>query len=306
MSFAISSAYAYRPVYSGYSQAAARTSKAAALDFSAPVSPVPETYSNAQTERKHVSLEDISKEVLNVLEKMRSSANRNANFLNPKDFLIPPDELNSIGKDKTGLFENGFGASLSGTAGLGNAGLGNAIVTGTGNKGGFAAAGNAGATGTGSTGAGSTGAAGAGKGVLGFAGTDGTSESVYGSSEEADSDEPAIVYYDEKYAADDINHDGRISPSECSTCRDRMYVDGSDEDNVSFKAPGHIAPQASAAVVSAHEHEHVANAVAKGREDGVELLSASVSLQTAVCPECGTVYVSGGTTKTSFRETVEQ
>ena len=244
MSFAISSAYAYSPVYSGYTKAAVHTSKAAALNFDAPVSAVPETYSNEQTERRHVSLEDISKEVLNVLEKMRSSANRNANFLNPKDLLIPTDDL--YGGEK--------GSALGGTAGE------MPFDTGFG------------------------------------------TEAVAVS----ESDEPVHVYYDEKYAADDINHDGRISPSECSTCRERMYVDGSDEDNVSFKAPGHIAPQASAAVVSAHEHEHVANAVSKGMEEGVELLSASVSLQTAVCPECCTVYVSGGTTRTSFRETSEQ
>ena len=106
---------------------------------------------------------------------------------------------------------------------------------------------------------------------------------------------------DIRYAKDDANKDGRISPSECSTCKERTYVDGSNESNVSFKTPGHISPAASASVVSAHEHEHVANAIHKGNEEGVDLISVSVSLKTAVCPECGTVYVSGGTTHSSLR-----
>ncbi len=293
MSFAIpaiSSAYAYRPVYSGYTQAAARTSKAAALGFAAPVSAVPETYTNAQTKRVRPTLEQISNEVLNVLEKMRSSANRNADFLNPKDFLIAPEDLYGTGK----ATEAQFGATLPGTGNTpGNAAAAAATWNLPGSTGPLFADGKASA-GTGIDTGNNTVQANA-------AGTAGAAVTV-----ETDGNEPEHVYYDEKYAADDINHDGRISPSECSTCRERMYVDGSDEDNVSFKAPGHISPGASAAVVSAHEHEHVANAVAKGQQEGVELLSATVSLQTAVCPECGTVYVAGGTTRTSFRETTEQ
>ena len=91
------------------------------------------------------------------------------------------------------------------------------------------------------------------------------------------------------------------SKGECQTCKERKYVDGSDEGNVSFKAPGHIAPEASAGVVMAHENEHVANAKREGNKPGNELISASVSIKTAICPECGRSYVAGGTTRTLIR-----
>lgn len=87
---------------------------------------------------------------------------------------------------------------------------------------------------------------------------------------------------------------------ECQTCKERKYVDGSNEENVSFKTPGHIDPSSSAAVVSAHESEHVRNAVNEGNKEGNRLISASVSLQIGVCPECHKTYVSGGTTKTTI------
>lgn len=86
--------------------------------------------------------------------------------------------------------------------------------------------------------------------------------------------------------------------AECQTCKNRKYVDGSNEGNVSFKAPGHISPEASGATVMAHEKEHVANAVKEGSQPNKKLISATVSLQMAVCPECGKAYVAGGTTRT--------
>lgn len=91
------------------------------------------------------------------------------------------------------------------------------------------------------------------------------------------------------------------SKGECQTCKERKYVDGSDEGNVSFKSPGHIAPEASAGVVMAHEKEHVANARREGSKPGNELISARVSLKTAICPECGRSYVAGGTTRTLIK-----
>ena len=90
------------------------------------------------------------------------------------------------------------------------------------------------------------------------------------------------------------------SPAECQTCKERKYQDGSNESDVSFKAPGHISPEASASAVMAHEQEHVANAYQKAAQKGGQVVSCSVSLHTAVCPECGTSYVSGGTTNTSI------
>jgi hypothetical protein len=94
---------------------------------------------------------------------------------------------------------------------------------------------------------------------------------------------------------------GKVLPSECQTCKNRRYVDGSNEANVSFQTPSHISPQSSFAVVSSHEQEHVSNAVKEGSKPGNQLLSTSVALKTAVCPECGTSYISGGTTRTTIK-----
>ncbi len=92
----------------------------------------------------------------------------------------------------------------------------------------------------------------------------------------------------------------KSSPADCQTCRERKYQDGSNESDVSFKAPGHISPKASAATVMAHEQQHVSNAYEKAAQKDGQVVSCSVSLRTAVCPECGTVYVAGGKTNTSI------
>lgn len=84
---------------------------------------------------------------------------------------------------------------------------------------------------------------------------------------------------------------------ECETCKNRTYQDGSDDPGVSFKAPGYISPGASAAVVRSHEQEHVSNERAKAQAQGKSVISQSVSIYTAVCPECGRSYVSGGMTR---------
>lgn len=90
------------------------------------------------------------------------------------------------------------------------------------------------------------------------------------------------------------------APSECQTCKERKYQDGSNETDVSFKAPGHISAQASASAVMAHEQQHVSNAYEKAAKKDGKVVACSVTLHTAVCPECGTVYVSGGKTNTSI------
>lgn len=97
----------------------------------------------------------------------------------------------------------------------------------------------------------------------------------------------------------------KVEKGECQTCKNRKYVDGSNESDVSFQTPGYISPESSAAKVMAHEQEHVANAIAEGNKPNKELLSATVTLHTSVCPECGRVYVSGGTTHTKIRTTNE-
>lgn len=90
------------------------------------------------------------------------------------------------------------------------------------------------------------------------------------------------------------------SPAECETCSNRKYQDGSDE-MVSFKSASHIAPEASAGRVRAHEQEHVANAYKQAAMKNGEVVSASVSIKTAVCPECGRTYVAGGETSTQIK-----
>ena len=91
----------------------------------------------------------------------------------------------------------------------------------------------------------------------------------------------------------------RVSPAECETCKNRKYQDGSDE-MVSFKTAQHISPQAAAARVRGHEAEHVSNAYKDAAIKNGKVLQASVSIRTAVCPECGRTYVSGGETCTKI------
>ena len=90
------------------------------------------------------------------------------------------------------------------------------------------------------------------------------------------------------------------SSEECQTCKKRKYKDGSDE-MVSFKSPQHVSPESAASAVRAHEQEHVSNAYKKAAAGNGKVISASVSIHTAVCPECGRSYVSGGTTHTQIK-----
>lgn len=100
------------------------------------------------------------------------------------------------------------------------------------------------------------------------------------------------------------NQDSKVKRvEECQTCKNRKYVDGSNETDVSFKAPTHISPRNSAAMVMSHEQMHVANARQEGSKENAELVSATVRLKTAVCPECGTTYVAGGVTNTTIKYT---
>jgi len=86
--------------------------------------------------------------------------------------------------------------------------------------------------------------------------------------------------------------------AECETCASRRYVDQSDDSSVSFQTPTHISPGESASAVMAHEREHVANEQARADREGSTVVSQTISLQVSTCPECKTMYVSGGTTRT--------
>jgi hypothetical protein len=90
--------------------------------------------------------------------------------------------------------------------------------------------------------------------------------------------------------------------SECQTCRNRKYVDRSGDSTVSFQSPTKVATGSAYTMVRAHEQEHVAHEQAAAREEGLTVVSQTVSIHTAICPECGRSYVSGGTTTTSTRQ----
>ncbi|MBE5944572.1 MAG: hypothetical protein E7258_06600 [Lachnospiraceae bacterium] len=99
-----------------------------------------------------------------------------------------------------------------------------------------------------------------------------------------------------------VDSASRIKAStECSTCENRRYVDGSNEMDVSFKTPGKIKPEEAFTKVSSHERQHVSNAIAKGNKPGAKLISANVAIKMSVCPECGRNYVSGGLTTTQIK-----
>ena len=97
-----------------------------------------------------------------------------------------------------------------------------------------------------------------------------------------------------------------MEEAECQTCAERKYQDGSDDPGVSFKTPTNLTPEQAASAVRGHEQEHVAREQDKARREGRKVVSQSVTYHTAICPECGRAYVSGGTTRTSTRAVQEQ
>ncbi len=125
-----------------------------------------------------------------------------------------------------------------------------------------------------------------------------------GSSRNADNINGFKPFEEEKSEAQE-RLDKQLGIEKCETCENRKYVDGSNEADVSFKSPGHIDPSSAASVVSAHEHQHVANAIQEGNKPDAELVSVSVSLKTDTCPECGRTYVSGGVTHTQIKHTAD-
>jgi hypothetical protein len=85
---------------------------------------------------------------------------------------------------------------------------------------------------------------------------------------------------------------------ECETCKNRKYVDVSNDPNVSFKTPTHLSPGAAVYAVASHEFEHVTHEQTNAQQNGRKVLYQSVQIHTAICPECGRVYVAGGKTTT--------
>lgn len=97
----------------------------------------------------------------------------------------------------------------------------------------------------------------------------------------------------------------RFDSFECQTCKNRKYQDGSDDSGVSFQTPTRVDPKSAGAAVRSHEQEHVSRNRSKAKREGMEIVSQSVTIHTNICPECGRVYVSGGTTRTATRNASE-
>ena len=98
---------------------------------------------------------------------------------------------------------------------------------------------------------------------------------------------------------------GDYDTYECQTCKNRKYKDGSNDPGVSFKTPTRVSPERAAFAIRAHEAEHVSRAWAQAQKEDKEVVSQSVSYHTDICPECGKTYMSGGTTRTTFRSKPE-
>jgi hypothetical protein len=91
------------------------------------------------------------------------------------------------------------------------------------------------------------------------------------------------------------------SPKGCQTCKRRKYTDRSSDPTVSFQTPTSLSPGAAPTAVRAHEQEHVVHEQARARENGLRVISQSVTIHYGICPECGRPFVSGGTTSTTTK-----
>lgn len=112
---------------------------------------------------------------------------------------------------------------------------------------------------------------------------------------------PADAALDGAKSAQEVMEEG-----ECQTCKERKYQDGSDDPGVSFKTPTSVAPEQAASAVRGHENEHVVREQAKARREDRQVVNQSVTYHTAICPECGKAYVSGGTTRTVTKANTDQ
>ena len=103
---------------------------------------------------------------------------------------------------------------------------------------------------------------------------------------------------DEKKQAD---FKRRSDSFECQTCKNRRYQDDSCDSGVSFQTPTKIDPKAADMAVRSHENEHVVRNRDKAEREGMKIVSQSVTIQRAICPECGKLYTAGGLTRTRMK-----
>lgn len=90
-----------------------------------------------------------------------------------------------------------------------------------------------------------------------------------------------------------------MQEAECQTCKNRKYQDGSNDPSVSFKTAARLTPEQAATAVRGHEMEHVSHERARAEREDRKIVQQSVTIYTGICPECGDVYISGGTTRTT-------
>lgn len=108
-------------------------------------------------------------------------------------------------------------------------------------------------------------------------------------------------------AAPEFNGITTIGPqatTECKTCKNRRYQDQSTDSGVSMQSPTALTPGEAEMAVRSHEGEHVSRELSKAKSEG-KTAYATVSIHTEICPECGKVYVSGGTTRVVTKTTEE-
>lgn len=121
---------------------------------------------------------------------------------------------------------------------------------------------------------------------------------------------PGVVKQEEKFIPKCQNEDraskkdgfeGPVPQCQCEACQRRRYQDGSDDKGVSFQMPTKMDPVTASFKVKAHEMEHVRREQMAAKRENKVVVSQSVRIRRDICEECGTSYVSGGTTVTATR-----
>ncbi len=86
--------------------------------------------------------------------------------------------------------------------------------------------------------------------------------------------------------------------NECETCANRRYQDDSSDSGVSFQAPTRLTPQQASSAVVSHEKEHFTREASRAKSENKDVLVNSIRIHSAICPDCGKAYISGGETTT--------
>lgn len=139
------------------------------------------------------------------------------------------------------------------------------------------------------------------KNVSGLPGSDKGAEHIPGLPDArvlGEAEEPADGVNGEEDTAGAEAVQEAAEEGKCQTCAKRKYQDESDDPGVSFQTPTRVGPDQAASAVRGHEMEHVVREQAKAKREDRRVVSQSVTYHTAICPECGKVYVAGGTTRT--------